>query len=353
MDTHGRRGCPNDQSDLARLVAPVVVQHEDCPLLRWKLREGIEKLNRLSSLCRSCDLVCSGSLLTRLQLTCRDTERCDPDPSFWCAQGVAASYCLCECLRKGVIGDLPITRVGDESAPELCCMLAVDLLKPPGVDRFHGRILLHYWERGHSRPKGVVRPMRKGVSPLVPARVSYGAYLLPGGVAREPSCSTAVMNIVIGVAPTSTFSLETELRLIKPALLYGDRVTLCSPATSLVAMASAIGHLSDDEKIDFLAQVVSEVSPEQAEDTLKVLSAFRELRRKRRRSREEILLVERVRRQLRVAWEMMRERMDHMVATSGANELAPAVEQGLLEVDVLLSSEEDFSLEQMLQEFLD
>jgi hypothetical protein len=169
----------------------------------------------------------------------------------------------------------------------------------------------------------------------------------------EDVAATASMEIVVGVSPTSRFSLETELRLIKPALLYGDRVTLCSPATSLVAMASAIGHLSDDEKIDFLAQVVSQVSPEQAEDTLKVLSAFRELRRKRRRSREEILLVERVRRQLGVAWEMMRERMDHMVATSGANELAPAMEQGLLEVDVLLSSEEDFSLEQMLQEFLD
>jgi hypothetical protein len=73
---------------------------------------------------------------------------------------------------------------------------------------------------------------------------------------------TAEMAIVIGVAPTSKFSLDSELRLIKPSLLYGDRVTLCSPATSLVAMASAIGHLSDDEKIDFLAQVVSEVSPE-------------------------------------------------------------------------------------------
>jgi hypothetical protein len=165
--------------------------------------------------------------------------------------------------------------------------------------------------------------------------------------------NTTEMIIVIGVAPTSKFSLDTELRLIKPSLLYGDRVTLCSPATSLVAMASAFGDLSDDEKIDFLAQVVSEVSLEQAEDNLHVLNVFRELRRKRRRSREEILLVERMRHQLSVAWEMMRERMDQMVTTSGANELVPAMERGLLEVDVLLSSEEDFSLEQIIKEFLD
>lgn len=128
---------------------------------------------------------------------------------------------------------------------------------------------------------------------------------------------TTEINIVIGVAPTSEFSLETELRLIKPSLLYGDRVTLYSPATSLVAMAAAIGELTEDQKVDFLAQVVPEVSPEQAEDMLLVINAFRELRRKRRRTREEILIVEKVRRQLRVAWEQIHERMDEMIANSG------------------------------------
>lgn len=160
------------------------------------------------------------------------------------------------------------------------------------------------------------------------------------------------MNVVIGVAPTSKFSLENELRLIKPALLYGDRVTLYSPATSLVAMAATIGELSDDEKVDFVAEVVPTVSPDQAEDTLLVLNAFRELRRMRRRSPEQILLVEKVRRQLNVAWDIIRERMDDMVAASGANELVPAMEMGLLEVDVLLRGE-DFSLELILQEFVD
>lgn len=163
---------------------------------------------------------------------------------------------------------------------------------------------------------------------------------------------TTEMNIVIGVAPTSKFSLETELRLIKPSLLYGDRVTLYSPATSFVAMAAAIGELTEDQQIDFLAQVLPEVNPAQAEDTLLVINAFRELRRKRRRTRDEILLVEKMRRQLRRAWDMMRGRMDEMIASSGANELVPAMEMGLLEVDVLLR-EDEFSFEQLLQDFLD
>jgi hypothetical protein len=49
----------------------------------------------------------------------------------------------------------------------------------------------------------------------------------------------------------------------------------------------------------------------------------------------------------------MRQRMEQMVASSGANELVPAIEGGLLEIDVLLGSKEDFNPEQILQEFLD
>lgn len=161
------------------------------------------------------------------------------------------------------------------------------------------------------------------------------------------------MDIVIGVAPTSKLSLETELRLIKPALLYGDRVTLYSPATSLVAMAAAMSELSDNERVDLLAQVVPAVSPDRSEETLLVLNTYRQLKRTRRRSREQILLVERMRRQLDVAWDMIRERIEQMVTASGADELAPAIERGLLEIDVLLKGEDDFSPDRILREFLD
>jgi len=161
------------------------------------------------------------------------------------------------------------------------------------------------------------------------------------------------MGIVISVAPTSKLSLETELRLIKPALLYGDRVTLYSPATSLVAMAAAIGELSEGERVDFLAQVIPAVSPDSSHETLLILNTYRELRRTRRRSREQILLVERVRSQLDAAWDMIRDRMEQMVTASGANELVPAMEAGLLDVDVLLKGEADFSPDRLLQEFLD
>ncbi|MET0398822.1 MAG: hypothetical protein ABW277_18670 [Longimicrobiaceae bacterium] len=40
------------------------------------------------------------------------------------------------------------------------------------------------------------------------------------------------LNLIIGTAPAESFSLEHDLRLLKVALLYGDRALLCSPAAS-------------------------------------------------------------------------------------------------------------------------
>lgn len=102
-----------------------------------------------------------------------------------------------------------------------------------------------------------------------------------------------------------------------------------------------------------MTQVLPSTSEAQAQQTLPVLNMHRDLKRKRRRSRQEIVLFERIRRELNAAWDMMRDRIDAVVTSSGANELAPAMEAGLLEIDILLSGRDDFSLEDMLQEFLD
>jgi hypothetical protein len=66
---------------------------------------------------------------------------------------------------------------------------------------------------------------------------------------------TADIHITIGAAPSGQLSLENEIRLVKPALLYADHVTLYSPTTSMLAMTAAFGELSEDQKLEFLRQV--------------------------------------------------------------------------------------------------
>jgi len=162
---------------------------------------------------------------------------------------------------------------------------------------------------------------------------------------------TADVHITIGAAPSGQLSLENELRLVKPALLYADHVTLYSPTTSMLAMTAAFGELSEDQKLEFLRQVAPTVSPSDAPNLVAVLDVYEALRSKRRRSRDEIVLVEKVRRQLDAAWVELRSKVDEILSGSGVEELLPAIEQGLLDIDPIVSGE-DFDSELFLQEFV-
>lgn len=62
------------------------------------------------------------------------------------------------------------------------------------------------------------------------------------------------LTIAVATAPRG-LSLEEEIRLSKPALLYGDRVTLYSATAMMLASSEQIAHLDDDELIDFLESV--------------------------------------------------------------------------------------------------
>src|SRR6266508_1224796 len=163
---------------------------------------------------------------------------------------------------------------------------------------------------------------------------------------------TADVHITIGAAPSGELSLENEIRLVKPALLYADHVTLYSPATSMLAMTAGLGELNEHQKLEFLRQVAPSISPSIVPDLVAVLDTYEALRAKRRRSREEILIVEKVRRQLDAAWVELRPKLDELLSRSGVEQLLPAIEQDLLEIDLIVSGNE-FDFEWFLHEFVD
>jgi hypothetical protein len=63
------------------------------------------------------------------------------------------------------------------------------------------------------------------------------------------------VRIVIGTSPAG-MSLEKEIQLVKPALLYGDRVVLYSPTASLLTIIRQLGDLDEDDRIDFVLDVM-------------------------------------------------------------------------------------------------
>jgi hypothetical protein len=170
--------------------------------------------------------------------------------------------------------------------------------------------------------------------------------------ASNDAGETSEVRIALGTSPAGGLSLENEIRLLKPALLYADRVTLLSPKATMLSMAAGIGELSVDERLAFLRQVLPAVAPNQAGEVLHSLDIYSALRRKRRRSRDEIIAVERVRQRLDASWTALRGRMDDLLVSAGANDLVPALEMGLLEIDPI-TSDEEFTPEVLIQQFVD
>ena len=72
---------------------------------------------------------------------------------------------------------------------------------------------------------------------------------------------TGVFHITVGVAPHSTPApdLSRDVEILKAAVLYGDKVKYCSPASSLITQLVVLGqhgkHAADREKVELFEQV--------------------------------------------------------------------------------------------------
>jgi len=143
------------------------------------------------------------------------------------------------------------------------------------------------------------------------------------------------LTIAVGTSPQG-LSLANEARLAKAALLYADQVVLYSPSAVLLASAEQLGHLDVDGLIAFLRQVAPALGEQGA---LEACDRFEQLRRKRHKSRDEILAIERFKMMAREAASGFATAAETMLAQAGAEELQPALDAGVLRLDPLLAAD--------------
>ena len=132
------------------------------------------------------------------------------------------------------------------------------------------------------------------------------------------------------------FALVHEIELVKAAVLYADRVTLASPRTTMVAMVGALSGLSGRDRTEALLAMASQLP--QAHDLDVVYAA---LKRKRHKTRDELLALKRIERELANAGDDLAARAAQMATKAGLHELLPALEEGVLDLDPLGVGEGD------------
>jgi len=149
------------------------------------------------------------------------------------------------------------------------------------------------------------------------------------------------LHVLVGVAETDALALSIDLQLVKAALLYGDAVTLCSPAASLIAR---VLQTPPEAPLDTLIALADDFSlgdgPRQLEATRAALveeeaAPYR---------------AERIERLDRIAgewWEQVRGALRAQLQAGGHGELVAAARSGTIRLDPLdigaLASPSDFA----------
>lgn len=156
-------------------------------------------------------------------------------------------------------------------------------------------------------------------------------------------------------------SLDEEIRLLKPALLYADAVTLYSPAAMMLFVIGGAAQLNAQQRMKFMLDIYPMFEPERAPILLGLLDRYKTLAsRNRGRTREELLEyvrmkteMDRLNQHLETVWETeLIPKIEETLESAGASQLVGAIASGLLEVDPLLQVQDDFSTDQLIDAFV-
>lgn len=167
---------------------------------------------------------------------------------------------------------------------------------------------------------------------------------------KQSRAWTGPLHIAIGTAPRPVPTLDEEIRLLKPALLYGDTVTLISPMAAMVGGILDVARLDTDALLKLIVDVAPIVAPDGADELAAGAREYRKLKQKRGKPLDEILMVNRFGHQMRQMFQSeMLPVLQDMAMTSGADELAPAIKAGLLEVSPLVTPDHNPDLRQLFE----
>lgn len=163
---------------------------------------------------------------------------------------------------------------------------------------------------------------------------------------RRELQSKPIFHMAVGASPIISparsgnvlggISLGNEIRLVKTALLYSDKVTLYSMATSMLAFVLALNHLNISQKMDFIVQIAPVIMKgEQKEVLVKNMPALRIMMANRGSlSPDQLLQLLNFESQIETLWEPMRAQIEQMAVQAGVPELDKAINTGLVTVEL-------------------
>lgn len=162
-------------------------------------------------------------------------------------------------------------------------------------------------------------------------------FLFPG----VTSVKDKKFHITIGVSPSGELNLENDLQMLKAAILYADRVKLCSLTSSMIMTFLAVGELNPQQQLEFLEALLPGFAAydPKASQALAGIEMYKKIDRKKRRSKNEILNVLKLQASLIKQWNELRDTIYKLASEAGANGISDAITSGMVEVHIFMPSE--------------
>jgi hypothetical protein len=144
--------------------------------------------------------------------------------------------------------------------------------------------------------------------------------------------------------------LDVEVEMVKAALLYADHVTLASPKALFAFSAAGLAYGDRESRVDATLGIL------QATQDAPFADLYKELKTKPHRTHAELQILARLESAVTRASDGMREGLDPVLENSRLEELVPAIEAGLLDVDALgadrIDADADDFLDQVFESLL-
>lgn len=134
-------------------------------------------------------------------------------------------------------------------------------------------------------------------------------------------------------SPDKGLSLEKDIRLIKLALLYSDKITLLSPKTSMIVGAIQMGNLTDSQRMAFIQEVAPILDPDFSVNQLdEYLDIVKSLKAKKIRSKSELVILGKYKSMMKKMEKETFKVAEKFYINSNFEQLMPLIETGNLEL---------------------
>ena len=154
-------------------------------------------------------------------------------------------------------------------------------------------------------------------------------------------------HITVGAAISSNFTFQNEVRLLKAAILYADKVKLCSLSSSFLVSMLLLCNMSEEESFELIEQISGPLGYN-TNNTQLGIELYKQLKKKKGKTRDELLIYLNMKNKLKKGLEILSEKVRKFFSERELDTILEALNTGLIDLHVL-----DVANENIVNEFFD